>query len=277
MKGNRSPQLQKRRRPATSHNQILSEHTRLSCTTRDPRTAEKRITPQAPTSQPAQASTMEAHQQDRDREDRKKIEKAILNKLKDIHAIKERLYTLRYDTTQPHEDTVRDVENLIHELKRLESGLVFLREEAWRNFEQSLNLPALGLPEGSLIKAIKGEQPPGAASAGSTQATAEGAGVRLDDSSELKMMRTRSTKTLEDKSPQEKWQAMFRMFQEWRRHTTLAEAQRLSEKDAKALKREQVAKLRAAVYTLQQKKELTQSDQLLLQQLSQRLRMLHTT
>ncbi len=41
---------------------------------------------------------------------RKKIEKAILNKLKDIHAIKERLYTLRYDTTQPHEDTVRDVE-----------------------------------------------------------------------------------------------------------------------------------------------------------------------
>lgn len=126
---------------------------------------------------------------------RKKIEKAILNKLKDIHAIKERLYTLRYDTTQPHEDTVRDVEvrtvannkrchqraqldgvvaipvlivlplsvvygshlqNLIHELKRLESGLVFLREEAWRNFEQSLNLPALGLPEGSLIKAIKG-------------------------------------------------------------------------------------------------------------------------
>jgi hypothetical protein len=127
---------------------------------------------------------------------RKKIEKAILNKLKDIHAIKERLYTLRYDTTQPHEDTVRDVEvrtrhkkwhqraqldalppllivlpplgggvwiypsihlqNLIHELKRLESGLVFLREEAWRNFEQSLNLPALGLAEGSLIKAIKG-------------------------------------------------------------------------------------------------------------------------
>lgn len=153
------------------------------------------------------------------------------------------------------------------------------------------------------------------------------AGVRLDDSNELKMMRTRSTKTLDDKSPQEKWQAMFRtcthhrrwpllrfalmflrsvrlgMFQEWRRHTTLAEAQRLyvlpaspcqascrcdfnaismqslcrAEKDAKALKREQVAKLRAAVYTLQQKKHLTQSDQQLLQQLSQRLRMLHNT
>lgn len=48
------------------------------------------------------------------------------------------------------------LQNLIHELKRLESGLVFLREEAWRNFEQSLNLPALGLAEGSLIKAIKG-------------------------------------------------------------------------------------------------------------------------
>jgi len=83
------------------------------------------------------------------------------------------------------------------------------------------------------------------------------------------------------------------MFQEWRRHTTLAEAQRLyviystlttltyeiyfraEKEDDTRLKREQVAKLRAAVYTLQQKKELTQSDQLLLQKLSKRLRTLH--
>jgi len=31
----------------------------------------------------------------------------------------------------------------------------------------------------------------------------------VDDPSELKMMRTRSTKTLEDKTPEEKWKAMF--------------------------------------------------------------------
>jgi len=41
---------------------------------------------------------------------RKKIEKAILNKVKEIHGIKERLFTLRYDSTQPREDTIRDVE-----------------------------------------------------------------------------------------------------------------------------------------------------------------------
>jgi hypothetical protein len=51
---------------------------------------------------------------------------------------------------------VRGLQNLVHELKRLESGLLFLREEAWRNFEQSLDLPALGLAEGYLTKTIKG-------------------------------------------------------------------------------------------------------------------------
>jgi len=206
------------------------------------------------------------------REERRRLEKAIMQRLREQHAIKERLYTLRYDTTQPPEDTLRDVENLINELRRLEIGLKHLREEAWRTFEQSLDLSALGLPADALRQALNGE--PLGGSTTPTQATAEGAGVRLEDSSELRMMRTRSTKTLEDKSPQEKWRAMFRMFQEWNRHTTLAEAQRLAEKDDKTLKREQVAKLRAAVYTLQQKKQLTHSDQRLLQQLSQRLRSL---
>lgn len=41
---------------------------------------------------------------------RKRIEKAILNKIKEQHAIKERLHTLRFDPTQPPEDTQRDVE-----------------------------------------------------------------------------------------------------------------------------------------------------------------------
>jgi len=214
---------------------------------------------------------MEQH--DASRQERKKIEKAILNKVKEIHGIKERLFTLRYDSTQPREDTIRDVENLSNELRRLESGLAFLREEAWRGFEESLQLQELGFPEGYLQKTIASGVST-AAGAGPPQHTTKGQVV--DDPSELKMMRTRSTKTLEDKTPEEKWKAMFRMFQEWRRHTTLAEAQRLAEKeDDTRLKREQVAKLRAAVYTLQQKKELTQSDQLLLQKLSKRLRTLH--
>ncbi len=47
-----------------------------------------------------------------------------------------------------------------------------------------------------------------------------------------------------------------------------------AEKDDKQLKREQIAKLRAALYSLQQKKQRSQSDEQLLQQISQRLRML---
>ncbi len=39
------------------------------------------------------------------------------------------------------------MKNLLLELKRLESGLKFLREQAWREFEESLDLDELGLTD----------------------------------------------------------------------------------------------------------------------------------
>jgi len=53
------------------------------------------------------------------------------------------------------------LQNLSNELRRLESGLAFLREEAWRGFEESLQLQELGFPEGYLQKTIaSGAAPP---------------------------------------------------------------------------------------------------------------------
>lgn len=40
----------------------------------------------------------------------------------------------------------------------------------------------------------------------------------------LKLMRTRSTQSMEDKDPKERWQSLFKMFKEWKHQTTVAEA-----------------------------------------------------
>ena len=75
----------------------------------------------------------------------------------------------------------------------------------------------------------------------------------------LKMMRTKSTATLEDQTPSQRWQSLFRMFKEWRHHTTVAEARQMYQtlhfmipitlsilslnKENRALREEQIAKV----------------------------------
>jgi len=92
----------------------------------------------------------------------------------------------------------------------------------------------------------------------------------------LKMMRTKSTATLEDQTPSQRWQSLFRMFKEWRHHTTLAEARQILSKQDRALKEEQMAKCRAAILSLQNQKTLSKSDEVLLQQLRYKLRKLNS-
>jgi len=201
---------------------------------------------------------------------RKKMEKAILRKEKDIMAMKDRLFQLRYDASQSSEDLARNVKNHIRELKRLESGLDFLREQAWGEFEEALDLRPLGL-EGSFtrkkhtVPQVKITEPPD-----------EELEKVYNGYMSLKMMRTKSTATLEDQTPSQRWQSLFRMFKEWRHHTTLAEARQILSKQDRALKEEQMAKCRAAILSLQNQKTLSKSDEVLLQQLRYRLRKLNS-
>jgi len=208
---------------------------------------------------------------------RNDMDKAILRKEKDIIAMKERLFLLRYDSSLSQDDLVRSVKNHIRELKRLEAGLHFLRLEAWEEFETSLDLSSVGMSPHCITNFAQKYDP----------STNKPAKVLIQDPRDeelenvytgfmsLKMMRTKSTATLEDQTPSQKWQSLMKMFQEWRHNTTLAEARQILNKQDKQFKTEQIAKCRAAIMSILNQKTRSKSDEVLLQQLRYRLRKLN--
>lgn len=88
---------------------------------------------------------------------------------------------------------------------------------------------------------------------------------------ELKLMRTESTGVLEGQTPKSKWQSLFKMFQEWKRETNIAQGQYALNNATNTHVDEEIVKIRAAIVSLQQKKSLPPSEHQLLAQLQQRL------
>jgi len=90
----------------------------------------------------------------------------------------------------------------------------------------------------------------------------------------LKLMRTESTGSLEGKPAKQRWQSLFKMFQEWKRETSIAQGQyALGGGSAKYLE-DEINTVRAAVVSLQQKKTLPPSEHELLVNLQHRLQQL---
>ena len=213
--------------------------------------------------------------------ERIEFEKQIYNKLQEIHAIRERLYQLRYDSNRDQEAIKRDVENHIRELSRLESGLTKMRQISLRRFAESLELPKVGI----FVEDFLNSQAFGRPSAPSTSSKHAGSASSSAPSSEVPsalddfdaddrpaepLMRTKSTQTLRDKPPSEKWAGLFRMFREWKHQHQVAEATHIVGRKDTILDNE-IAKLRAAVHTLKQKKELSEGDRQLLLILQKKL------
>ena len=97
-------------------------------------------------------------------------------------------------------------------------------------------------------------------------------------------MKTSSTAAFEKQPPNEKWQSLYKMFKEWRFQKELAEAQRMASKGvsgpptseaAVVLLNEEKTKLRQAIYSLNQRKQLSSADQTLLEVLQHKLRALN--
>lgn len=96
-----------------------------------------------------------------------------------------------------------------------------------------------------------------------------------DESSQhIKLMKTEATGGLEGKHPQQKWHTLFKMFQEWKRETSIAQGQYALRGEASGAIEEEITKVRAAIHSLQQKKSLPSSEQQLLNDLQQRLQQL---
>lgn len=95
-----------------------------------------------------------------------------------------------------------------------------------------------------------------------------------EEQQNLKLMRTESTGTMEGQSAKGKWQSLFKMFQEWKRETNIAQGQYALRSDSEALIEQEINKIRAAIVSLQQKKTLPPSEKELLANLQHRLQQL---
>jgi len=207
-----------------------------------------------------------------DTQEREKCEKLLTSKTAEINAVKERLYELRYDYSRSQETIVRDVKNLCQELNRLEDEVDKLRKDALQSFEASLNLPALGL---ELLLTTAKKKSVNFKETSNKVITLEESDVPDHETMEfppenLKLMRTGSTQSMEQKDAKERWQSLYKMFKEWKHQTSVAEAAQIVKHKDKAQESE-IIKLRAAIYSLRQRKQLSHTDQKLLNEMSARL------
>eukprot|EP01091_Cochliopodium_minus_P003848 TRINITY_DN13800_c0_g1_i1.p1 TRINITY_DN13800_c0_g1~~TRINITY_DN13800_c0_g1_i1.p1 ORF type:complete len:236 (-),score=74.53 TRINITY_DN13800_c0_g1_i1:62-769(-) len=197
-------------------------------------------------------------------------EKKLLEK---IHIVRERLYDIRYDTTDKNKKLM-EVQNQIGELRRLEALLRTTRKKALLSFEKSLDLGDMGLPY-ALSRSLEssGESSNDLHSQGinnSPQLMVNRKVLDDEDLAQLKLMRTESSEQMKGKSAQEKWKMLFSMYKNWKTNNDINEASlTLSENDEKEKK-----KLRQAIGILNNKKFLNPSDEKLLKKLQSKLRAL---
>lgn len=249
-----------------------------------------------------------------------KYEKQILQKLDELHAVKERLYVLRHDYSRPDTDIAVDVKNLCTEYNRIDEDIVYLRKKELAAFEKSLDLKSLGV-ELLLSKGFKRTLDKSASqlSQTSSSSSSDKRPVHVADSNPTttaattnttstststvvhnnnndphnievqsveehetmnyipeneKLMRTKSTQSMQNLSAQQKWQSLFKMFKEWNHQTTVAQASQLvgGRGLANDSVQEEIIKLRSALYSMRQRKNMSASDKVLMEQLTVKLK-----
>jgi len=246
-------------------------------------------------------SPISDEQRTQDKEKRDKYEKTIKEKIKELHAVKERLYTLRYDYSRPESDIVRDVKNLTTEMQRIDDDINRLRKKELANFEKSLHLGKLGLD--TLLTKSKSQKFLNHSSDSSKESVSSfkkqdgnigfqhvpistnlenSANSVVDehdvmDEDEInateKLMRTQSTQSMKNMNAQQKWHGLFKMFKEWKYQTNVGQASRIvSGNDQAGSVDEEIIKLRSALYAMRQRKNLNKTDQDLMDQMNVKLR-----
>jgi len=211
---------------------------------------------------------------------RTQFEKDIRRKLKELHAVKERLYQLRYDTSRPEADIVRDVKNLAGEYNRIEEDIHKLRRTELSNFENSLQLNKIGVEnlitkvskiQSSLDLVTPPTQAPEKRVVIATEPVYEHETMEFAPENE-KLMRTRSTQSIKDLTASQKWKGLFKMFQEWKHQTNVAEVSQMLRDSSTESVQDEIIKLRSVLYSMKQRKNLSKSDQELMEHISVKLK-----
>lgn len=201
----------------------------------------------------------------------------LKNQMSKIGAVKDRLVSIRFDYSADEDDIRRDVRNLTVELRRLVVELDTLNAREARAFEQSLKLGNLGL-DPRLLTA------PSLDAALANENVEKEAPVKVDANAidddvmdfpeeNLKLMRTRSTETMKDKNPTEKWQGLFSMWKEWNHQDKINKAAAAA-RGTTTPSQQQMNDIRAAIISLQKRKQLSTADKTMLADLQEQLRAL---
>lgn len=211
---------------------------------------------------------------------RRQYEVDLEQKLSELHSVRERLHQLRFDYSRPEADIEIDVKNLAREYNRLQRDISKTMKKEIKNFEDSLALNELNLPPLLSNKKSQVEFIPAAVKLDSSPNLSMASKDQVDEHETMEdvpedvtLMRTKSTQNMEDKTPQEKWQGLFRMFKEWKHQKNVAEASQIMRRNnpEKAIVEDEIIKLRIAIYSMRQRKTLSKSDQNLLQSMTQNL------
>jgi len=191
-----------------------------------------------------------------------------------LYSLEDQMYEMRFDSERDTKAIENEMKTSASEVMKLEIKIANKVNSALDAFELQLNLDDLRLEDlfADSIRTtptvpLKKERTTFRRIRTPKKSVAE-------ELHEGGFMRTASTRVIEDKTPKGLWQSLAKMWNEWRFQTVVAEAQYVATRDSdlKDLETE-VAKLRAAIRELAQRKQLSKRDQRVLQDLQDQLKL----
>ena len=174
-------------------------------------------------------------------------------KEQEIEATMERIYFVRY--TGEGERVITEVKNLLGELNRLQEELATIRMNNLQKFCASLALLDVDISDHDTTNHlnVRASITPTVSPRGSVQ------GPSQDD--------------FASKTPGQKWRSLFRMLQDLQVQKQVEEAKKSTQSmSVNQSLEDEKGKLRAAIYSLKQKKELSPTDENLLEVLQGKLK-----
>jgi len=208
----------------------------------------------------------------KDLEERKKNETKIRSLLTKLYDTQEKMYELRFDTYKDPKDKDTEMKILATKVMKIEIRIARTVNASLDAFENELNLGDIKcehlFADGLRAKKVK---PKDRSTFRRTHAPKKTAAEELHQGG---FMRTASTKVIEDKSPAGLWQSLSKMWSEWKFQTTVADAQYVASRDPDLSELEtEIAKLRAAIREMNQRKQLNKRDQRVFQDLQDQLKL----
>jgi hypothetical protein len=189
-----------------------------------------------------------------DRDERKEQEAHLARLLKNLAALQERMYSIRYDDETEVEDKFLQLKNFAAQILYAERQISLALRESVEVFEDQLDLHELGL-EGILDHVHASE-------------VSEANAVRTGS-----FMRTPSTQSVQGQEPRKKWQSLFKMYKEKKDQTAVAKGQYVSSRDSNLQDiDEEIMELRKAVTTLRGRKNLSPKDERALETMQEQLK-----